>query len=132
MHDIDPRNAIKTKLNIINIVITLMILTTQMEERSQQVGVQREEMKTITELVGKLEQVGHHIIIIVIIIFIVIIIMSLSSSLSLASSSSHFDHCHDHDQNFSDHYNNFHDHQFHLDYCHDNCHDVHNDCHNDG
>merc|ERR1719220_3246683 len=29
----------------------------EMEERSQQVGVQREEMKTITELVGKLEQV---------------------------------------------------------------------------
>ena len=29
----------------------------EMEERSQQVGAQREEMKTITELVGKLEQV---------------------------------------------------------------------------
>ena len=82
MHDIDPRNAIKTKLNIINIVITLMILTTQMEERSQQVGVQREEMKTITELVGKLEQVDyhhhchhhhHHVFVIIIIISIIII-----------------------------------------------------------
>ena len=80
MHDIDPRNAIKTKLNIINIVITLMILTTQMEERSQQVGVQREEMKTITELVGKLEQVHHHhhchphhVFVIIIIISIIII-----------------------------------------------------------
>ena len=29
----------------------------ELEERSQQVGAQREEMKTITELVGKLEQV---------------------------------------------------------------------------
>ena len=45
-----------TMINITTINIAMTILP-QMEERSQQVGAQREEMKTITELVGKLEQV---------------------------------------------------------------------------
>ena len=47
-------NLTMINLNMINITMTTL---PQMEERSQQVGAQREEMKTITELVGKLEQV---------------------------------------------------------------------------
>ena len=52
-------NLTMSNITIININMINITMTTlpQMEERSQQVGVQREEMKTITELVGKLEQV---------------------------------------------------------------------------
>ena len=47
-------NLTMSNITMINVA---MITLPQMEERSQQVGAQREEMKTITELVGKLEQV---------------------------------------------------------------------------
>ena len=52
-------NLTMINLTMINITMINFVMTAlpQMEERSQQVGAQREEMKTITELVGKLEQV---------------------------------------------------------------------------
>ena len=59
MTNIAMINFVMINLTKINITMINIAMTTlpQMEERSQQVGAQREEMKTITELVGKLEQV---------------------------------------------------------------------------